>query len=64
MLQKISLKKDFSKTSLEYRVGKDINHFRYLEVEEVNDNVIPFLEDTLQKIHLICDLIVDEYFNY
>jgi uncharacterized alpha-E superfamily protein len=64
MLEKISLKKQFNKTSLEYRVGKDINHFRYLEAEEVEGNVIPFLEDTLQKIHLICDLIVDEYFIY
>jgi len=64
LLENISRMKQFSKTSLEFKVGKDINHFRYLEVEEVDDNVIPFLEETLQKIHLICDLIVDEYFIY
>lgn len=62
LLEKISQMKQFSKTSLEFRVGKDINHFRYLEVEEVDDHMIPFLEETLQKIHSICDLIVDEYF--
>ena len=61
-LEKVSQRKEFSKTSLEFKVGKDINHFRYLEIEDVNDNVIPFLEETLQKIHVICDLIIDEYF--
>jgi len=61
-LEKVSQMKEFSKTSLEFKVGKDINHFRYLEIEDVNDNVIPFLEETLQKIHVICDLIIDEYF--
>lgn len=64
LLKAISPKKEFNKFSLEYKVGKDINHFKYLEVEEVEGNIIPFLEETLQKIHLICNLIVDEYFNY
>lgn len=63
LLEQISQMKQFSKDSLEFRVGKDINHFRYLEIQEVDENVIPFLEDTLGKIHEICDLIIDEYFT-
>ncbi len=64
MLIDISQKKQFNKTSLEYKVGKDINHFRYLEVEEVDVNVISFLEETLQKIHSFSELIINEYFIY
>lgn len=64
LLEKLSLQKQYDKLSLEFRVGKDINHFRYLEVEDVNDDIIPFLDDTLSKINLICNLIVEEYFVY
>ncbi len=64
LLKAISQKKQFSKTSLEYKVGKDINHFRYLEVEEADVNIISFLEETLLKINLFANLIVEEYFTY
>jgi uncharacterized alpha-E superfamily protein len=64
LLKAISQKKEFNKTSLEYKVGKDINLFRYLEIEEVEVNVISFLEETLHKIHLFGNLIVKEYFTY
>src|SRR5208283_310944 len=64
LLKDISLQKQFNKTSLEYKVGKDINLFRYLEVEEVEEQLISFLEETLQKIHLFGNLIVKEYFTY
>jgi uncharacterized alpha-E superfamily protein len=62
LLKDISLKKQFNKTSLEYKVGKDINHFKYLEIDEVYVNIVPFLEETLQKIHSFGNLIVKEYF--
>lgn len=64
LLKKISQNKQFSKASMEFKVGKVISHLQYLEVEEVDENLIPFLDDTLQKIHLICDIIIDEYFTY
>jgi uncharacterized alpha-E superfamily protein len=64
LLKDISPKKEFSKKSLEYKVGKDINQFRYLEIEEVEVNINSFLEETLQKINLFSDLIVDEYFTF
>jgi uncharacterized alpha-E superfamily protein len=63
-LEKLNLMKEYGQDSLEFKVGKIINHFRYLEINELNGNVISFLEETLQKNHLICDLIVDEYFIY
>lgn len=64
LLKNISRTKQFNKATMEFKVGKVINHFRYLEVEEVNDNLVPFLEDTLQKINIICNLVIDEYFTY
>ncbi len=64
LLKDISQQKDFNKTSIEYKFGKDINHFRYLEIEEVEINVQAFLEETLQKINFFCSLIEKEYFVY
>ena len=49
---------------LDYKVGKIINHLRYMEIEEINNNVIDFLEDTLQMINNINSLVQEEYFSY
>lgn len=52
------------KGSLEFKVGKIINHYQYLEIEDIQNNMIPFLEESRKNIYQICDLIVDEYFRY
>lgn len=64
ILGRINPTKMNHKGSLEFKVGKIINHFTYLEIEDIQDDVIPFLEDTRKKIYQICDLIVDEYFKH
>jgi uncharacterized alpha-E superfamily protein len=62
LLKDISPKKQSSKTSLEYKVGKHINHFKYLEINEVDVSIMPFLEETLQNIRYFGTLIAKEYF--
>ena len=49
--------------SLEFKVGKIIAPIQYVELDEIEYNLEEFLEDTLRKIYLISDLIVEEYFN-
>lgn len=49
--------------SIDFRVGKIITPYQYMEVHELDKNLPEFLEDLLSKIYLISNLIVDEYFS-
>jgi uncharacterized alpha-E superfamily protein len=62
-LQLINKMKEEKQGSLEFKVGKIINEFSYTEVNDFIDDVDVFLEQTLNKIYLICDEIHNEYFK-
>jgi uncharacterized alpha-E superfamily protein len=63
-LQLINKAKDEKPGSLEFKVGKIINDFRYTEIENFKDDIPGFLQETLDKIYLICNEIHNEYFKY
>ena len=49
--------------SLEFKVGKIVTPYQFMEIQEIDKNLSGFLESTLSKIYLISDLISKEYFN-
>ena len=49
--------------SIDFRVGKLISPYQYLEVHEIDDNLPAFLEELLSRIYQISDFIVDEFFK-
>jgi len=63
-LRLINKTKDEKPGSLEFKVGKIINTFRYQEIEDFKDDIPLFLEQTLDKIYFICNEIHNEYFKY
>jgi len=63
-LKLISPNKKEDRGSIDYNVGKIINHLRYMEIADLQNNEISFLEDTLLKIQEINSLIKNEYFSY
>jgi len=63
-LKMINSSKPEKRGEINYKVGKIINQFQYKEVADLDDNVIPFLEETLDSIYQINNLIKEEYFSY
>jgi len=63
-LKLINRGKEEKPGSLEFKVGKIINGFRYQEMDDFKDDINLFLQQTLDKIYLICNEIHDEYFKY
>ncbi len=62
-LQRINKTGSKHDRSIDFRVGKLISPYQYLEVHEIDDNLPAFLEELLSKIYQISDLIVDEFFK-
>jgi uncharacterized alpha-E superfamily protein len=63
-LKQINPQPAYSKDTIDFNVGKIINYFNYLVVDEIESDMSEFLDETLKKIHLISNLIVEEYFIY
>ena len=63
-LKLINPDKQEARGEIGYKVGKIINHLRYMEIADLDNNIPAFLEDTLQMIYQINSLIQEEYFNY
>jgi uncharacterized alpha-E superfamily protein len=51
------------RNSVKFKTGKEINSFRYLTVEEIDEKIIGFLGETIAKLHSIDKIIFDEYFK-
>ena len=51
------------KKGIGFKIGKIISTLEYVEVEDIDEHLDVFLEDTLKKIYLISDLIVEAYFS-
>jgi uncharacterized alpha-E superfamily protein len=49
---------------IDYKVGKIINHLHYMEINDLDNNITGFLEETLKTIYNINSLIQEEYFIY
>ena len=63
-LQLINKMKEEKPGSLEFKVGKIMNEFRYTEVNDFMDDIDVFLQQSLDKIYLVCNEINDEYFRH
>lgn len=62
-LKNIGRNNENIRDAIDFKVGKIINYFRYLEVKDLDGDFISFLEKTLDKIYIICNLVHDEYFR-
>lgn len=63
-LHKISTSKLDERDSLEFYVGKIQSAYSYLTVEEIEDDVLIFLRDTLSKIYTIGEMLEKKYLTY
>jgi uncharacterized alpha-E superfamily protein len=61
-LKKINHKNQIGGKSIEFKVAKIITPIQYMEVEEIEGNLLEFLENLLSKIYSISDLIVEDFF--
>jgi uncharacterized alpha-E superfamily protein len=57
----ISFNEPKGKNSFEFMVGKITTHFQYLSIEEVEHNIIDFLNDTLNKVNHIAIRLEERY---
>lgn len=48
--------------NIEFKIGKLITPYIFMEVVEIDENLSGFLENTLTKIYLISDMISKQYF--
>jgi uncharacterized alpha-E superfamily protein len=62
-LQLINKMKEEKQGSLEFKVGKIMNEFRYTQVDDFVEDVDGFMQHTLNNIYLICNEIHNEYFK-
>ncbi len=52
-----------SQKGVKFKTGKEISSFRYLTVEEIDDQIIGFLGKTIHKLHAIDNIIFEAYFK-
>jgi uncharacterized alpha-E superfamily protein len=48
---------------VKFKTGKEINSYRYLTVDEINEHISDFLAETIKKTHRIDNIIFDAYFK-
>lgn len=51
------------RNGIEFKIGKLISPFEFVEATEIAEELEEFLNDTLSRIYAISDIIVKEYFN-
>lgn len=61
LIQQISIKKTLLPDSIEFYVGKMESYYKFLDYDEVSDDLQTFLTDTLDNIYKIHTLIEEEY---
>ncbi len=62
-LKRICITYQKNQKSIEFRVAKIITPIQFMEVQEIDDHLIEFLNQLLSKIYLISDLITEDFFN-
>lgn len=62
-LRKVKNHPTHDKNSITYKIGKILAPYQYTQVDEIEDNLIEYLEHLLSDIYKIHDLITEEYFN-
>jgi len=62
-LKRIDVNDKHHQKSIDFKVGKIVAPYLYLEVHEIDENLMLFLDELLSNIYSISDLIVEEYFK-